>query len=169
MKKDFSGLEKLKERLAALGADKDPFMTRTAKGAADILLREVKLRTPVGKGTFEQVGVYKRGPRKGQPKMKKVSQGGTLRRGWRTGHVERRGAFYVTSVRNSVEYAPYVEYGHRQKRGQYVKALGKRLVKSWVEGHFMMTKSVPATDQARQEYVRARFKEYVERNMNRGK
>ena len=37
-----------------------------------------------------------------------------------------------------VAYAPYVEYGHRQTPGRYVPAIGKRLVKSWVEGqHFL--------------------------------
>lgn len=169
MKKDFKGLEILKKRLRDLTVDKDPFMAQTAKGAAAIFLREVKARTPVGKGTFEEAGVYKRGPKKGQPRLKRISQGGTLRRGWHAGHVERRGAFYITSVRNSVEYAPYVEYGHRQTPGRYVKALGKRLVKSWVDGKFMMTNSAPATDKARRDYVQARFKEYVERNMNRGK
>ena len=38
------------------------------------------------------------------------------------------------------EYAPHVEYGHRQEVGRYVPAIGKRLVKSWVPGqHFLRT------------------------------
>lgn len=36
------------------------------------------------------------------------------------------------------EYAPHVEFGHRQNVGQYVEALGKRLVKPYVQGqHFL--------------------------------
>ena len=34
-----------------------------------------------------------------------------------------------------------MDYGHRQEPGRYVPALGKRLVKSWVEGKYMLTKS----------------------------
>ncbi len=169
MKKDFSGLKKLQARLNGLNSEKGAFMAKTAAGVAAIFLREVKKRTPVGVGTFEQVGVYKRGQKKGQPKLKRVSQGGTLRRGWYAGHVERRGRVYLTSVRNPVTYAPYVEYGHRQTPGQYVPAIGKRLKKSWVEGQFMMTKSAPATESARKAYAKARFREFLERNMKDGK
>lgn len=36
------------------------------------------------------------------------------------------------------EYAPHVEFGHRQNVGQYVPKLGKRLVKGYVHGqHFL--------------------------------
>ena len=54
-------------------------------------------------------------------------------------NVERgkRGGYSVT-VTNPVYYASYVEYGHRQTPGRYVPAIGKRLVKNWVEGqHFL--------------------------------
>ena len=38
------------------------------------------------------------------------------------------------------EYAPHVEYGHRQNVGQYVSKLGKRLKAPFVEGqHFFAT------------------------------
>ena len=169
MKKDFSGLKRLQEQLAGIETEKERFMAQTAAGVAAIFLREVKKRTPVGKGTFEAVGVYRRGKKKGQAKLKRVSQGGTLRRGWYAGHVERRGRMYVTSVRNPVRYAPYVEYGHRQHPGQFVPALGKRLKKSWVEGQFMMTKSGPATEAARRDYTRKRFRSFMEGGVNGGK
>jgi hypothetical protein len=35
-----------------------------------------------------------------------------------------------------------VEYGHRQRPGRYVPALGKRLKASWVKGRFMLTISI---------------------------
>jgi phage gpG-like protein len=35
-------------------------------------------------------------------------------------------------VGTNVEYAPYVEFGHRQEVGRYVPAIGKRLVKAYV-------------------------------------
>lgn len=40
------------------------------------------------------------------------------------------------------EYAPHVEYGHRQEVGRYVPAIGKRLVKSWVPGQYFLRKNV---------------------------
>lgn len=46
------------------------------------------------------------------------------------------------SVGYTSEYAPHVEYGHRQKVGRYVPAIGKRLVKSWVPGQYFLRKNV---------------------------
>ena len=46
---------------------------------------------------------------------------------------------YVVELINPVEYASYVEYGHRQEPGRYVPAIGKRLKKGWVPGQFMLT------------------------------
>lgn len=37
-------------------------------------------------------------------------------------------------VGTNVYYAPYVELGHHQQPGRFVKKLGKRLVKDWVPG-----------------------------------
>ena len=57
------------------------------------------------------------------------------------GTVEKRGDLYYIEVINPLEYAQYVEYGHRQTPGRYVPAIGKRLKKSWVQGKFMLTLS----------------------------
>ena len=35
-------------------------------------------------------------------------------------------------IGTNVEYAPYVELGHKQQPGRYVPRIGKRLVRSWV-------------------------------------
>ena len=45
-------------------------------------------------------------------------------------------------VYNNTEYAAHVEYGHRQKVGQYVPAIGKRLKKPFVEGEHMLRDAV---------------------------
>lgn len=65
--------------------------------------------------------------------------GGTLRRGWEVGPVNKNGETYTVEVFNSVEYASYVEYGHRQTPGKFVPQIGKKLKKSWVQGQFMLT------------------------------
>lgn len=63
---------------------------------------------------------------------------GNLREAWKrsapdNGRVE---------VYNNTEYAAHVEYGHRQKVGQYVPAIGKRLKKPFVEGKHMLRDAV---------------------------
>ena len=76
----------------------------------------------------------------------KVS-GGALRRGW-IGETEpgnepspseiesyirklRTGGYKIT-LSNSVEYAMYVNDGHKQQPNRYVPAIGKRLKNSWL-------------------------------------
>ncbi len=66
--------------------------------------------------------------------------GGTLRRGWTAGknqnatayanslNVQKIGNKYHIDITNPVEYASYVEYGHRTRNHD-----------AWVEGHHMLT------------------------------
>ena len=66
--------------------------------------------------------------------------GGTLRRGWTAGkgqgaasyaqslQVHHYGGYYVIEITNPVEYASYVEFGHRTANHS-----------GWVEGKFMLT------------------------------
>lgn len=61
-----------------------------------------------------------------------------LRNNWRVGDIVRRGDEYYIEVYNNTEYAEPVEYGHIQKAGRYVPALGKRLKASFVPGKHMM-------------------------------
>ena len=42
------------------------------------------------------------------------------------------------------EYAPNVEYGHRQQAGRYVPAIGKSLDHAWVPGQHFLHKTVEA-------------------------
>ncbi len=135
---------------------------------ARLLAKAIK-RTPVYKPTFGEEVKYKTGKRKGQVKLnkdgtpvkdgiKKVSYkkngetvtkeyshtGGTLRRGWDASIGARAvntGGGYTVTITNSVEYASYVEFGHRQTPGRYVPAIGKSLKKSWVTGQFFLTKA----------------------------
>lgn len=98
------------------------FIESSAKELAARLLRAVKKRTPVGQ--------YPSGSGK---------VGGTLRRGWTRGEVKHEGNDCIIEVINPLEYASYVEYGHRQEPGRYVPAIGKRLKRAWVTGKFMLT------------------------------
>ena len=109
-------------------------------------IKEMAARTLAKIIAITPVGEY-------PPETGKV--GGTLKRGWTAGKdtdaftfimdntdVIKKGNTYTIVISNNVFYAPFVEYGHRQNVGQFVPAIGKRLVKPFVEGQFMMTKSI---------------------------
>ena len=113
--------KKVKSSLGS--AQIDLFIESCAKELAARLLAKVIKRTPVGE--------YPNSSGK---------KGGTLRRGW-TGEksqaasayagnlkVNRYGGVYVIEVVNPVEYASYVEFGHRTRNHE-----------GWVEGKFMLT------------------------------
>lgn len=126
--------KELEESLS--GKQLDLFIESCSKELAARLLAKVIKRTPVGNYPKET-----------------GKKGGTLRRGWTGGidmkpeeyanflKVQHVGDKYVIEIINPVEYASYVEYGHVQTLGRYVPALGKKLVKGWVEGKFMLKDS----------------------------
>lgn len=81
---------------------------------------------------------------------------GQLRKNWRIDNEKVRGWNYTIDVENPVEYATYVEFGHRPnwegiKKGKPNKGKLKFMEnedgtkKAWVEGYFMLTKSVDET------------------------
>lgn len=119
---DVKGLEQFSEQLNKL-QNPDAFVESCAKELAARLLRLVIKRTPVG-----------------QYPMSSGKKGGTLRRGWTSGknssaqsyanslQVQHTGNDYIIEIINPVEYASYVEYGHRTASH-----------KGWVKGQFMMT------------------------------
>jgi hypothetical protein len=122
---DYDELRKLKEQIEKFGdeTEVDKFLKSCSKELAARLLAKVIKRTPVGQ--------YPEGSGK---------TGGTLRRGWTGGNnsngasyanslqVNKVGNDYVIEIINPVEYASYVEFGHRTRNH-----------KGWVEGKFMLT------------------------------
>ena len=115
LKFDKKELEKLQKQLEELekGKARDKFFEDCAKELAARLLSLVIHKTPEG--------VY---PNDSSRK------GGNLRRGWTGGkkmdaeafakslEIEKSGKTYTITVENNVEYAPYVEYGHRTRGGK---------------------------------------------------
>ena len=142
-------LNKLKEEQA------EQFVEACAKELAARLLAKVIPRTPVGDYSKEIEVLTKRNSKhhkKGDTYTKRINpngkKGGTLRRGWtsqkgrgseglKTGsakqfidtlQVHHYGDTYVIELINPVEYASFVEYGHRTANHR-----------GWVKGVFMMT------------------------------
>lgn len=132
---DYKQLQRLRDSLATLQSmDMDRFCTEVSKELAARLLALVIPRTPVGQ----------------YPKSS-GKKGGTLRRGWtsktqadaasRGGSndakayaealpVRKSGNAYTIEVINPVEYARYVEFGHRTRGGD-----------GWVPGQYFLTLS----------------------------
>lgn len=142
---DFKQLKVFQKKLERLGKMQQEFCEVAAKELAARLLRKVIMRTPVGEYPVN-TGVT----------------GGTLRRGWTsTSHreaelgtafggsdtgaatyvkklpIRREGNNFVIDIINPVEYASYVEYGHRTRGGG-----------GWVQGRFMLTISVDEVQSA---------------------
>lgn len=119
--------------------------------------------------------------KKGEQYTKRVNpsgkQGGTLRRGWVTKtheeaeqgsrkrpdtkeisafvealRIERIGGQFKVELTNPVEYAPYVEYGHRTSNH-----------KKWVLGKFMMTMAADEIQQASPSILERKIRKYLER------
>lgn len=111
---DISAIKGLQAKINKIASsDVQKFMIECAKDLAARLLRYAKMRTPVGR--------YPKGSGK---------VGGTLRRGWSQVNngveVAYSGGVYIVEIINPVEYASYVEIGHRTKSG------------GWVPGRFML-------------------------------
>ena len=124
-KVDYQALVDLRNRFEdnLTGQHLNLFIESCAKELAARLLAKVVKRTPVGNYPY------------GSGKV-----GGALRRGWTSGKnqnpssfagnikVNHYGGVYVIEITNPVEYASYVEFGHRTRDG-----------KGWVKGKFMLT------------------------------
>ena len=63
---------------------------------------------------------------------------GDLRRSWELTGPDKKGNKFEMDLNNPLEYAKYVELGHRQEPGRYVPAIGKRLKADFVKGHYML-------------------------------
>lgn len=143
-KVDVKGLKEFQKQLQQL-QDPDTFVESCAKELAARLLRMVIKRTPVGQ--------YPKGSGK---------KGGTLRRGWTGGNqssapnyadaikVNHFGDTYVVEIINPVEYASYVEYGHRTANH-----------KGWVTGKFMMTISEQELEKIAPKVLENKIKKYL--------
>lgn len=140
--------------------DPDAFVESCAKELAARLLAKVIKRTPVG--DYETWQTDKQGNRVKRTK-KAAKKGGTLRRGW-TGEkrvsavayadsipVQHVGSDYVIEIVNPVEYASYVEYGHRTADH-----------KGWVPGRFMMTISEQELQAIAPQILEAKVRKYME-------
>ena len=165
---DVSGLKKLQKELEKLKEKAEPFAEECTKDLGKRVLRRVIKRTPVGvydgsTYTCESGLSHKSSKQKGKV-------GGTLRRGWTSkthaeaesggkGNakeyaaslpVKKEGNKLTLDIVNPVEYASYVEYGHRKRGG-----------KGWVQGHFMLEKSRQEVEKIAPKVIEAKLNKFL--------
>lgn len=102
-------LLKFKNELKAFKNREADIIKSIANELAARLLAKVKKITPVGEYNDGRIG-------------------GTLWKNWSIGKITENNGVYQVDVTNIVDYASYVEYGHRKVDH-----------KGWVDGRFMLT------------------------------
>lgn len=142
---DCKQLEQLRDSLEAMARNSDDFFEAASREIAARLLAKVIKRTPVGTYPSNSGKV-----------------GGTLRRGWTAGTnqaatsyadsltVHHFGDTYVIEIINPVEYASYVEFGHRTANGT-----------GWVEGKYMLILSEQEIRQSAPGILEAKLKKWL--------
>lgn len=156
---DFRQLENLRDKINRLQReDFEAFCESCAKELTARLLAKVIKRTPVG-----------------QYEAESGMMGGTLRRGWTADShreaelsaafgatdanaskyakalpITKTGNTYQIEIINPVEYASYVEYGHRTANH-----------KGWVEGRFMLTISEKEIDAKAPQILEKKLMKYL--------
>lgn len=149
-----AGLKKLQKQLNKIQqGNVEAFIEECAKELAARLLAKVIKRTPVG--------VYPKSTGK---------KGGTLRRGWTSNtheeaasggsgnakayadslEIKHNGNTLVIEIVNPVEYASYVEFGHRTANHS-----------GWVQGRFMLTISEQEIQQIAPKVLEVKIKKYL--------
>jgi hypothetical protein len=137
MSADYKQLAAFQKKIEKLNEQqKEEFLQACCKELAARLLAKVIKRTP--------------------------SDSGALRRGWTAGknqnasqyanslNITKVGNKYHIDITNPVEYASYVEYGHRTKNH-----------KGWVEGHHMLTISETELNQMSNKILQAKLNKFM--------
>lgn len=126
---DAKELERLKAKLGAMGSDQslDVAIVQTV---ANRVLAKTKKGTP--------------------------TKTGELRRNWKIKPITYTSQGTYTYVFNPLEYAIYVEYGHRTRKNKD----GSR---GWVEGNFMLTNAVNAVNRDMDKICKKAINDYVKK------
>ena len=132
---NYRQLERFTQNLERLNEEQiDEFIRACCKELAARLLRKVIKRTP------SKTGVLRKGWTAGQSASAYVN----------TLNITKSGNNYHIDIINPVEYASYVEYGHRTRDHQ-----------GWVEGHHMLTISEQEINNSTDRILQAKLNKYI--------
>lgn len=143
---DVSGLKKLQKELEKLKDKAVPFAEKCTEDLGKRVLSRVIKHTPIGVYDGSAYACESGAAHESSKQLGKV--GGTLRRGWTTAPIARthKNGNVKVVVYNPVEYASYVEYGHR---------------KSGVQGHFMLEKSRQEVEKIAPKVIEAKLNKFL--------
>lgn len=188
---DFRQLKNLQKNMQKMVEQGDTikFCEECARELAARLLAMVIKETPTGDYSIWVQYTAKRDSKhhkKGDVYDKRVNptgkMGGTLKRGWTaqteeeaengnsmsakewadSANITKNGNIYQVEIVNPVSYASYVEYGHRQEPGRFVPTIGRKLVNSWVDGKFMLTKSTKNLEEIAPKIIEMKIAKFLE-------
>ena len=147
---DVKGLKDFQQQLQRL-QNPDVFVEACAKELAARLLRLVVKRTPVGDYSGQPYTCEAGLSHKGNKVPGKTGSKGGDAKGYADSlDVQHVGDNYVIEIVNPVEYASYVEYGHRTANHE-----------GWVKGHFMMTISEQELQSIAPQILEKKIKKYL--------
>jgi hypothetical protein len=120
----------------------------------DKMLDELESKTP---GTVNKFVSMAGEELVSEVKMNTPVDTGRLRAAWhRTPTADGK-----TEVYNNTAYVNHVEYGHRQRVGRFVPAIGKRLKQGFVPGKKMLHRSMGTFESEFQDIASAAMKELM--------
>ena len=126
---DFRELRSLNKRISAVAQGTDAFHINLLDTMMNGLLEDVKSGTPI--------------------------RTGRLKREWYITHAQRSGRYYRAEIYNNVEYAPWVENGHRIVRD------GKTC--GFVEGRYMLRNGMNDLQRTAPDYIKGKSTEFFRR------
>lgn len=125
---DFSDMQKLQRSLKEIELGFPGFLEECIRELAGRLMAKTIARTPVDTGL--------------------------LRRSWQIGEIKRTPAGFEVEIINPVEYAMYVEHGHRTRNRA-----------GWVDGRFMLTISIQELENELPTFLERKLQQYIDRHM----
>ncbi len=140
---DIKGIEKLCADLKSI--DTAAITKRCGDVLMSRLLKHVIKETPLGRKPKIESSRGKSKSKKALLAAQRAAwqgyRSGTLKEGWQNASNNLQYVKYgnVLSIKtvNPTYYGDYVEHGHRQHKGKFIPAIGKKLVRSYVPGrHF---------------------------------
>ena len=142
---DFKEVRQLQKQITQLEKDRDKFCEDCAKYLAARLLAKVIKRTPKDSGNLQR-GWTAQGSGSGSEGLKTRGASQYID----TLKVNHFGDTYVIEIVNPVEYASYVEYGHRTANH-----------KGWVPGKLMLTVSERQLQEQAPKMLEKRISDYL--------
>jgi hypothetical protein len=142
---DFKEVRQLQKRIAQLDKDRDKFCEDCARYLAARLLAKVIKRTPSDSGNLRR-GWTAQGSGSGSEELKTRGAAQYVD-SLKVNHFEDT---YIVEIINPIEYASYVEYGHRTANH-----------KGWVSGQFMLTISERELEEQAPKIIEKRISDYL--------